>query len=74
MASQRTVLISGATGLVGEALARALAARGDAVVGLTRSPERPHALFESLTHQADSARVTTRFDSPPRESAASLGP
>lgn len=34
------VLISGATGLIGGALAKALRARGDSVVTLTRHPER----------------------------------
>jgi uncharacterized protein (TIGR01777 family) len=34
------VLITGASGLIGSALADALLARGDEVVGLTRSPER----------------------------------
>jgi len=34
------VLITGATGLIGSALADALLARGDEVVGLTRDPER----------------------------------
>jgi uncharacterized protein (TIGR01777 family) len=34
------VLISGASGLIGSALADALLARGDEVVGLTRDPER----------------------------------
>lgn len=34
------VLVTGATGLIGSALADALLARGDEVVGLTRDPER----------------------------------
>src|SRR3954462_15420883 len=34
------VLITGASGLIGSALADALLARGDEVVGLTRDPER----------------------------------
>ena len=34
------VLITGASGLIGSAVADALLARGDEVVGLTRDPER----------------------------------
>jgi uncharacterized protein (TIGR01777 family) len=37
------VLITGASGLIGSALADALLARGDEVVGLTRNPERARA-------------------------------
>ncbi|HUE25748.1 MAG TPA: NAD-dependent epimerase/dehydratase family protein, partial [Solirubrobacteraceae bacterium] len=34
------VAVTGATGLIGGALVRALQARGDEVVALTRDPER----------------------------------
>lgn len=44
-ANPRTVLVTGATGFVGRALARALVARGDCVIALSRRPERARDLF-----------------------------
>lgn len=44
--SGRTILITGATGFLGEALTRRLIAAGDAVVVLSRDPRRARALFD----------------------------
>lgn len=43
------VLVSGATGFLGRALTRALAERGDQVVGLTRDPGRARASLPELS-------------------------
>jgi NAD dependent epimerase/dehydratase family enzyme len=43
MSAQRSVLVTGATGLIGKALCRRLIARGDRVVVFTRNPARLHA-------------------------------
>src|SRR5688500_18846358 len=43
------VLITGATGMIGSAVADALLARGDEVVGLTRDPERARSTNPTVT-------------------------
>ncbi len=51
------VFLTGATGLVGTALARSLLRRGDAVTALSRSPEAPPQLPAGVRHlQGDPAR------------------
>jgi uncharacterized protein len=44
-AKPRVVLVTGATGFVGRALTRALIARGDCVIALSRHPQRASDLF-----------------------------
>jgi uncharacterized protein len=44
-ANPRVVLVTGATGFVGRALTRALIARGDCVIALSRHPQRASNLF-----------------------------
>jgi NADPH:quinone reductase-like Zn-dependent oxidoreductase len=44
-ANPRVVLVTGATGFVGRALTRALIARGDCVIALSRHPRRASDLF-----------------------------
>ncbi|HEX5610711.1 MAG TPA: TIGR01777 family oxidoreductase [Solirubrobacterales bacterium] len=46
------VLVTGASGLIGSALCDALLARGDEVVGLTRSPERARSSQPKITWHA----------------------
>jgi uncharacterized protein (TIGR01777 family) len=43
------VLVTGASGMIGSAVCDALLARGDAVVGLTRDPERARATNPTIT-------------------------
>jgi uncharacterized protein (TIGR01777 family) len=51
------VFLTGATGLVGTALARSLLRRGDAVTALSRAPEAPRQLPAGVRHlQGDPAR------------------
>lgn len=45
----KRIAITGATGLIGSALARALIARGDHVVAFSRTPERPQAQLNGAT-------------------------
>lgn len=47
-AAPRTILITGATGFIGRALTRALIARGDHVLALTRDPAKAADLFGPL--------------------------
>ena len=46
------VLVTGASGLIGSAVCDALLARGDALVGLTRDPERARATNPTITWHA----------------------
>jgi uncharacterized protein len=46
------VLVTGASGLIGSAVCDALLARGDALVGLTRDPERARATNPTVTWHA----------------------
>lgn len=62
------ILITGATGLIGQALARSLLERGDAVVALSRSPARA---VEVLGHEVEAhAWPEPTMASPPRAALA----
>ena len=52
MGSRMKVLVTGATGTIGEALCEALLARGDEVVGLSRNPDKARAKSPDVTWHA----------------------
>jgi uncharacterized protein (TIGR01777 family) len=62
------VLITGATGLIGSAVADALLARGDEVVGLTRDPEKARPKNPTVTWHAWQATA----ERPPAEAFAGV--
>ncbi len=60
MSEKRTVLLTGGTGFVGRALAKALAARGDRVVLTSRDPERARRTVpeaSTVVERADAAAL-----------------
>jgi uncharacterized protein len=62
------VLLTGATGLIGSAIADALLARGDEVVGLTRDPEKARGPNPTVSWHAWQATV----ERPPPEAIADV--
>jgi uncharacterized protein (TIGR01777 family) len=60
----RSVLVTGATGLIGRALVRSLVQAGDRVIALTRNPGRASALLDGA-----SVRCIDRLDALPDDTA-----